>query len=492
MSAPAPSAILIIGGGVFGLSTAYALTQRAKYAQTKITLLDRHPSVPLSHLSTTSSVDTTRIIRADYADPAYAQLAREAQDLWRTSTWGGEGRYHESGMCLTTKAGREGYVKKSLENVLALEGSKDCGNGKIRELPNAADIAEAMRAGSAARGTGEHGYVNPHSGWADPEACMRWLWAKVQSSGRIDFVAGEAIRLVLSPTKEEVTGAILTTGETLSADVTILATGAWTGQFIDIRGVASARGMCVGYMDLGEDEAGALKDMPVHYNMGNGLYFFPPGNGRNEIKVAKHAYGYSNPTEIPAPLGASTDKITISLPTFPSSGIPESDKEELEEFLHVALPILSKGTSKTRKIRRSRLCWYLDTKSSDYLICPYPVSSVLSSSTAPKKPNGLTFPSLFLATGGSGHGFKFLPNLGHRIIDVLDGTDVAENGGTWTKKWGWPGVSGTKRTGAAGLDGDVVDRTSDDEVWCLDGSRSGPIGLILADALESGKVKSKL
>ena len=62
----APSSILVVGGGVFGLSTALALTQRAHYAQTTITLLDPHPSIPDSKAATTSSVDTSRIIRADY------------------------------------------------------------------------------------------------------------------------------------------------------------------------------------------------------------------------------------------------------------------------------------------------------------------------------------------------------------------------------------------------------------------------------------------
>jgi sarcosine oxidase/L-pipecolate oxidase len=28
---------------------------------------------------------------------------------------------------------------------------------------------------------------------------------------------------------------------------------------------------------------------------------------------------------------------------------------------------------------------------------------------------------LFLATGGSGHGYKFLPVIGERIVDVVEG-----------------------------------------------------------------------
>ncbi|KAF8842863.1 hypothetical protein BDN67DRAFT_898496, partial [Paxillus ammoniavirescens] len=31
-------------------------------------------------------------------------------------------------------------------------------------------------------------------------------------------------------------------------------------------------------------------------------------------------------------------------------------------------------------------------------------------------------PTLFLATSGSGHGFKFLPNIGRLVADSLEGT----------------------------------------------------------------------
>jgi hypothetical protein len=41
---------------------------------------------------------------------------------------------------------------------------------------------------------------------------------------------------------------------------------------------------------------------------------------------------------------------------------------------------------------------------------------------------------LFLATGGSGHGFKFLPIIGHHIVDILEGVEGAE----YKAKWKWP------------------------------------------------------
>ncbi|KAL4930249.1 uncharacterized protein BDV17DRAFT_289853 [Aspergillus undulatus] len=67
--------ILITGAGVFGLSTALELTRRG---YTNIAVLDRHVPPVVDG----SSVDISRIIRADYAGPIYAQMALEASAFW--------------------------------------------------------------------------------------------------------------------------------------------------------------------------------------------------------------------------------------------------------------------------------------------------------------------------------------------------------------------------------------------------------------------------
>ncbi|KAH1487929.1 hypothetical protein KXX06_003669, partial [Aspergillus fumigatus] len=69
--------VIIIGAGAFGLSTALRLAQDG---YTSITVLDRcMPPVPDG-----SSNDISRVIRFDYGDPVYAQIAKEAYDQWKT------------------------------------------------------------------------------------------------------------------------------------------------------------------------------------------------------------------------------------------------------------------------------------------------------------------------------------------------------------------------------------------------------------------------
>lgn len=102
-----PSSIQIVGSGVFGLSTAYALAQRPAYAKAQITVVDRSPFPSPDG----SSIDASRIIRADYKDPAYASLAAAAQEEWRKQgkdELGGEGRYTESRLVLVADRGVQG------------------------------------------------------------------------------------------------------------------------------------------------------------------------------------------------------------------------------------------------------------------------------------------------------------------------------------------------------------------------------------------------
>lgn len=61
--------VLIVGGGTFGLSAAYHL---AKSGYTDVTVLDKSAFVPSP---ASAGNDLNKIIRAEYEDPFYADLA---------------------------------------------------------------------------------------------------------------------------------------------------------------------------------------------------------------------------------------------------------------------------------------------------------------------------------------------------------------------------------------------------------------------------------
>ena len=418
MSKEIPSSILIVGSGVFGLSTAWALTKRSEFKNTKITLLERL-DFPASDAA---SIDSSRIVRPDYPDAAYSKLASEAQNVWR-GDFGAEGRYTEAGLCIVmddtadAEKGRK-YMQGSLQNVkdkLGLKEGKREDGGQVTVLNNENDIKSVVK--NMDGDLGKYGYVNWTSGWAQAEDAMIHLRKLVQETERVDFKTGELKRLIFS--NNSVTGAELTDGSTLTAALTILATGAWTPKFLDLRGIASANGQILAYIDLTQEEQDALGSNPSLLNESTGLFIIQPRN--RVLKVARHGYGYANPTTIPHPERTdSGETITVSLPRTkvddPGLGIAPEGLEAAQSFLSRCLPNLS-----TRPWTQTRICWYTDTVTSDFLITYHP-----------------SYSGLFLATGGSGHGYKFLPVIGDRVVDVLLGEDRDELGKELRQKWMWP------------------------------------------------------
>jgi sarcosine oxidase/L-pipecolate oxidase len=95
-----------------------------------------------------------------------------------------------------------------------------------------------------------------------------------------------------------------------------------------------------------------------------------------------------------------------------------------------------------REFAQGRVCWYTDTATGDFLIDRVP-----------------SVDGLFIATGGSGHGFKFLPVIGEKIVDAIEGTLDTE----LKKIWEW---------------------REKDEWGEGDGSRGGPKGMQWEEELE--------
>jgi glycine/D-amino acid oxidase-like deaminating enzyme len=70
-------------------SSAEALDSDTQY---QVTIIDASPIVPAADAA---SSDINKIVRTSYSDPFYAQLAKEAMDLWKEGTICGSDTYHE-------------------------------------------------------------------------------------------------------------------------------------------------------------------------------------------------------------------------------------------------------------------------------------------------------------------------------------------------------------------------------------------------------------
>lgn len=83
-----------------------------------------------------------------------------------------------------------------------------------------------------------------------------------------------------------------------------------------------------------------------------------------------------------------------------------------------------------------------------------------------------SYDGLFLATGGSGHGYKFFPVLGDKIVDAMEGT--LEPG--LRQLWEWTDATAT---------------SDEEKIFDGDGSRSGERDSILKDELAKTKKSTR-
>ncbi|KAI2794446.1 L-pipecolate oxidase [Penicillium oxalicum] len=392
MAASKQDPIIIVGAGVFGLSTALELNRRG---YKDITVLDRYNPPAVDG----SSVDISRIIRIDYADPVYCQMAYEAYQGWQGEY---KDHYYESGFALLSETPDNDWITKSAATVRANGGTvEDLDDAKslLKSFPNIQSKLDGM-----------NGYLNRRGGWADAASSIQKLASQCSVAG-VSIISGPR-GSVSSLLKEgsRVVGVNLVNGSSIRAPHVILSTGAWTNRLLNVTHAATSSGQPVGFIQLTQEEARSLDNTPVMINMSTGVFVFPPTPGSNILKLARHGYGYAN--EVTLQSGGVTR--TISSPKFDSSNagtgyIPEDADEDLRKGLRQFFPKFA-----DRPWMNRRLCWYTDTPKGDFIIDHHP-----------------DYQGLFVATGGAGHGFKFLPVLGRYVADCFENKASAELREKW-------------------------------------------------------------
>ena len=314
--------------------------------------------------------------------------------------------------------------------------------GMVKPIEELTSQDEIRRATGYEDALGLWGYVNWNSGWADAEACVGYALRKIErdGKGRVEIRAGVKVERLLVEEQEprkRCTGVRLEDGMEVMADLIIVAAGAWSPSLVDLQGRCLATGQVLTYIHVTEEEQRRLQDKPTILNMSRGMFVIPPRS--RELKIARHGFGYRNMVRLDKGkvLGASAD-VEVSIP-WSGVEVPKEGREACRDALKELLPAMA-----DRPFTKTRVCWYCDTTDGDFLIDHHP-----------------NVKALFLATGGSGHGFKFFPVIGEKIVDAIDGTLQAE----LKQCWRWK------------------DRPMQDFEGCDDGSRAGQRGMMLAQEL---------
>ena len=262
--------VIVVGGGIAGLSSAWALVKRGH----RVTLLEQG-TVP-NPLG--ASGDHHRIIRRAYGrGNGYGRLITEAYDAW-DEVWADLGAVHydhRGFMCLSREPGDEAEDYR--------EGLEEGGWPFDLLGPDEA----LARWPFLEPGTFRYAFVSPEGGALHCRRIAAGLAAWLRRRGA---VLREGVRVAaLDAERGEVT---LADGERLRADRIVVAAGAWiTKLFPDLAGRLTTYRTALAYLDPPSDLGPAWNAAPVILDVGGRTdgYIIPPtGGGGLKIGTGLH------------------------------------------------------------------------------------------------------------------------------------------------------------------------------------------------------------
>lgn len=350
--------LIVVGGGVFGLSIAREAGRRGRS-----TLVLERRTIPNP---VAASYGPSRKIRSTYLEPHYARLAREAMVAWRDVE-------REVGAELYITAGNLNF--SAFEDQPRLDELEAVGR-QIGSSVRALDAAQLRERFPQLRGA-RRALLETEAGFLRATACVEALRSLAERKG-VEFATEQQVEAI-APDGGGL--AVRTATGRLRAERVVLAGGGWSGQVLpELRRALWQCPQGILYVD-GAPEPFRRPAFTPFSCADNGFYGFPAEDGV-ELKVAEHV------------LGAGTDD-----PDFDRGWVPEGFVDRASGWLREYF-----GLELSRYRWRVESCMYNLSTSNDFLLDFYP---------------GL--PGLFVATAGSGHGFKFGSMLGSVVLDRMDG-----------------------------------------------------------------------
>ena len=382
--------VAVIGAGAFGGWTALALRRRGA----TVTLVDAWGPGN----TRASSGGETRVIRATYGTRTiYTEMAARAMERWRAydRQWDG-GLLRTTGVLWMFRVD-DGFGRASAEALRAAN------------LP-----VEELTPREAVRRFPQIAFEDVLSVLWEPDA--GYLFARRACEHVVErFVAeGGAYRqaAVTSPLPLDsapIARVALEDGGSLDADVFVVAAGPWLGRLLpDVIGDRlSVTRQEVYYFGTPAGDARFVDPaMPVWLNYGDRVMYGIPGNAHRGFKIADDT------------LGPAFD------PTSGSRDVTGAGVAAVRGFLAHRFPGLAGAP-----LIASEVCQYESTPDAHFIVDRHPAVS-----------------NVWIAGGGSGHGFKMGPAIGEMLAGcVLDGTapDPAFSlarfatppAGGWSTRW---------------------------------------------------------
>jgi len=363
--------VLVVGGGIFGLSAALGLSRRPG---TLVEVLERgrvpHPEA--------ASTDISKVCRMEYgADEAYMELMERARERWLgwNARWRDAGLdplYHETGVLMVCLGPMEedGFEHESYRLLRR--------RGHAPERIGGASLVQRFPAWS---NDFVDGFYHALGGFAESGRVVERLAAEAREAGvevreetPVDGLLREGGR---------VAGVRLADGSGVGADRVVVAAGSWTAALVpELAGALRRTYHPVWHLRPAQPELFTADRFPVFTAdvARTGYYGFPLHPREGVVKIGNHGPGVQPPDE--------------------ELRVPAATTGALRAFLRLRLPALADA-----ELVEDRLCPYCDTQDEDFWIAAHP-----------------ELEGLVVASGGSGHGFKFAPVLGELVVAALDGS----------------------------------------------------------------------
>lgn len=444
------SKIIIVGGGVFGLSTTLHLLKRG---YTNIHIFDRQRFDQNYYEESSgahgASCDINKIVRASYGGrQLYQDLAFKAMPEW--NRWNEElaatprsdlpatlfpnvKLWHNCGLL---RLSPDGLDKEELATQQHFP--TDIKHTQYR-FSDPSRREDATKAGIPVSKLDPFNHIDrklPTDGILDmtagfvlaSQACTWALHLCMKSGHVITHFGPDNALESLTKTGNRITGITTTAQENHTADLVLIATGGWTPSLLpQTSNLLETTGGSVLTVQLPKDrldlwEKYSPDNFPVwSWNMNNyepssnigGLYGMPC-TPTGELKIAFRGAKWTSYTH------TTSSNSPLSYPAPEIHQVPEEAMRVLKTFCAINMPdLLSLDLSNVR------LCWYTDSVDNSFLVDYVPDTE-----------------GLVVASGGSGHGFKFLPVLGEHIVDVIEKRETA-----YTKLFKWRAVPEGKKNG---------------------------------------------
>ncbi|KAF2010109.1 FAD dependent oxidoreductase [Aaosphaeria arxii CBS 175.79] len=417
---PAPPSksdgIIIVGAGIFGLSTAIHLAERG---YTNVTLLDKNPyeSTLYSYLNgcDAASADINKIIRSAYGTQTiYQNLSLHAVEAW--DAWNQELR--DGGAAVPPGMSSEDvlWINNGDLSVTDADVLPEFESSSIKNMEkagyadtqlvnnNEAHLRLAEEKGFSARMNPFYkkllGVMDTTGGIALADKACRFALHKAKRLGVhlfLDSNAGNVLSTIQSPTGK-VVGVRTADGKIHNAALVIVACGGWTPSLVpSLDGMAETTAGSVVIFKIPESSPLRQRFAPDNFpawafKIGDGpeagLYGFPVDE-HGLLKIGYRGTKYTNPRVQPDGQERSVP-ITRWSQDEQIRQIPAQAVKVIRMFTNVYLPELA-----DLDIWLTRLCWYTDSFDNQYIIDHVPGQE-----------------GLMVVTAGSGHAFKFLPTIG--------------------------------------------------------------------------------